>query len=98
MLDESHDSGTGAGYDPAGAVSITASLGLLIHAVVGAPTARWDSARTVGLLAGAVVRLGAFVAIESRNATLLAPLRMFRSRILVEGNLGCCSPPCAPLG
>ncbi len=87
LLDESRNTGTESGYDPAGALSITASLGLLIYAVVGAPTAGWASARTLGLLAGGVVLLAAFVAIEARGSAPLVPLRVFRSRILVAGNL-----------
>jgi len=82
LLDESRDRQSEAGYDPAGALSITASLGLVIYAVVGAPTAGWASARTLGLLAGGVALLAAFVAIEARGAARLVPLRVFRSRAL----------------
>jgi len=87
LLDESLNRQSEAGYDPAGALSITASLGLVIYAVVGAPTAGWASARTLGLLAGGLALLAAFVAIEGRGAAPLVPLRVFRSRILVAGNL-----------
>lgn len=87
LLDESRNTQTESGYDPAGALSITASLGLLIYAVVGAPAAGWASARTLGLLAAGVVLLAAFVAIEARGSAPLVPLRVFRSRTLVAGNL-----------
>ena len=45
------------GYDPAGALSVTAGLALLVYAVVEAPENGWGDPRTIGLLAGAAVLL-----------------------------------------
>ncbi|MEC3978594.1 MFS transporter [Amycolatopsis sp. H20-H5] len=79
--------GSGRGYDPAGALTITAALALAVYAVVQAPEAGWTSLRTLGLLAGTAVLLAVFVAIERRSAAPLIPLRLFRSRALTGGNL-----------
>lgn len=74
-------------FDVAGAVAITAALALLILAVVSVPAAGWLSARTLGGLAGAALLIGVFVLVETRSAAPLVPLRIFRSRVLVGGNL-----------
>ena len=74
-------------FDLAGAVTITAALVSLVYAVVDAPDAGWTDAQTLGLLALAAALTAVFVAIESRSAAPLAPLRVFRSRALVGGNL-----------
>jgi len=47
----------------------------------------WTSGQTLGLLALSAALLALFVAIEARSAAPLAPLRLFRSRALVGGNL-----------
>ena len=74
-------------YDAGGAITITAALVLLVYAVVEAPDAGWSSPRTLALLAGAALLLRLFVAAERRSPAPLAPLRIFRSRTLVGGNL-----------
>jgi EmrB/QacA subfamily drug resistance transporter len=74
-------------YDVAGAVTITSALVLLVFAVSEAPDAGWGSAQTIGSVLAAVVFVGAFVWIEARSAAPLVPLRIFRSRTLVGGNL-----------
>jgi EmrB/QacA subfamily drug resistance transporter len=74
-------------YDLAGGVTITAALVLLVYAVSEAPEAGWASLQTIGSLAAAVALMAAFVRIEARSAAPLVPLRIFRSRTLVGGNL-----------
>jgi predicted MFS family arabinose efflux permease len=74
-------------FDVAGAVTITAALVALVYAVVEAPETGWTDGRTLGLLALAVVLTLVFVGIERRSVAPLAPLRVFRSRALVGGNL-----------
>jgi EmrB/QacA subfamily drug resistance transporter len=86
LLDESRGSGP-RGFDAAGAVTVTGALVALVYAVVQAPEAGWGSAQTLGLLALAAVLIAAFAGIESRSPAPLAPLRVFRSRALVGGNL-----------
>jgi EmrB/QacA subfamily drug resistance transporter len=74
-------------FDLAGAVTVTAALVLLVYAVSEAPDAGWTGAQTVGLIAGAAALLAAFALIEARSPAPLVPLRLFRSRTLVGGNL-----------
>jgi EmrB/QacA subfamily drug resistance transporter len=87
LLSESRDLGRGRRFDLAGALTITAALVALVYAVVEAPTTGWGDSRTLGLLgiSGALIAL--FAWIESRSPAPLAPLRVFRSRALVGGNL-----------
>ena len=87
LLRESRDSEHGRQFDFAGAATITAALVALVYAVVEAPKAGWASGQTLGLLAASTVLSALFVAIEARSAAPLAPLRVFRSRALVGGNL-----------
>src|SRR4051794_26978574 len=74
-------------FDAAGAVTITAALVAFVYAVVDAPQTGWGDVRTLGLLGLSAVLIAAFPVIESRSAAPLAPLRVFRSRALVGGNL-----------
>jgi predicted MFS family arabinose efflux permease len=55
---------------------------VLVYAIVKAQAYGWGSPKTIGLLAGAVVLLGAFVAIESRSKAPLVRLSIFRVRAL----------------
>jgi EmrB/QacA subfamily drug resistance transporter len=74
-------------YDLAGAVTSTAALVLLVYAVSEAPEVGWAGWQTIGTIAAAVALIAAFVRIESSSAAPLVPLRIFRSRTLVGGNL-----------
>jgi EmrB/QacA subfamily drug resistance transporter len=73
--------------DWAGATLITVALLLAVYAVVNANEAGWTSARTLGMLAAAVVLCGAFVAVEARIAQPLMPLGLFRHRNLAIANV-----------
>lgn len=86
LLRESRASVATKSYDPAGALTITGALALLVYAVVEAPDAGWASTQTTGLLAGSAALLVAFVLVESRHRAPLVPLRIFRSRTLVGAN------------
>jgi EmrB/QacA subfamily drug resistance transporter len=87
LLNESRDAAHGRRFDFAGAVTITAALVALVYAVVEAPTQGWGDVQTLGLFALSAALLALFVAIEARSSSPLAPLRVFRSRALVGGNL-----------
>src|SRR3954469_15256570 len=87
LLRESRDTGRSRRFDVAGAVTITAALVALVYAVVEAPNTGWADVQTLGLLAASAALLALFAAIEARSAAPLVPLRMFRSRSLVGGNL-----------
>lgn len=72
--------------DLAGAGSITLSLMLAVYAVVDGQAAGWWSARTLGLLAAALLLFAAFIAIERRVAAPLVPLGLFRLRNVATAN------------
>lgn len=74
-------------YDPVGAITSTGGLVLVIGAIVLVPTKGWLSWPVLGALAGAVVLIGLFVLTERRSVAPLLPLRIFRSRLFVGGNL-----------
>jgi EmrB/QacA subfamily drug resistance transporter len=74
-------------FDVAGGVTITAALVLLVYAVSEAPSVGWTSGQTIALIAAAVALIAAFIRIEARSVAPLVPLRIFRSRALVGGNL-----------
>ncbi len=86
LLRESRGSLTRRSYDPAGALTITGALVLLVFAVVKAPDAGWGDARTILPLAGSALLLAAFALIDSRHHAPLVPLSIFRSRTLVGAN------------
>ena len=73
-------------FDFAGAASVTAGLMLLVYAMTRATSDGWGSTSTLGLLAGAVALIAAFVGIELRSRYPLLPLRIFRSRNLSAAN------------
>jgi Na+/melibiose symporter-like transporter len=73
-------------YDPAGALTITGALFLLVYALVEGPDAGWGSMQTILLFAGAAALLAVFAGIESRHRAPLLPLRLLRSRTLVGAN------------
>jgi predicted MFS family arabinose efflux permease len=75
-------------FDPAGAITVTSAMLLLVFTVVKAPEVGWGSARTVASLAGTAAIMAAFVAIERRSASPLVRLGILRSGSLVRANLG----------
>jgi EmrB/QacA subfamily drug resistance transporter len=87
LLRESRAALARRSYDPAGALTITGALVLLVYAVVEAPDVGWGSLQTILLFAGSAVLIAAFALIESRHRAPLVPLRILRSRTLVGANL-----------
>jgi EmrB/QacA subfamily drug resistance transporter len=83
---ESRGSLTRRSYDPAGALTITGALVLLVYAVVKAPGFGWGDIRTILPLAGSSLLLAVFALIESRHRAPLVPLRIFRSRTLASAD------------
>jgi EmrB/QacA subfamily drug resistance transporter len=75
-----------ARLDVGGAVTVTAALMLAVYAIVNGNQKGWASGQTLGLLAAAVVLLGVFLALESRVASPLIPLRLFRLRNVATAN------------
>lgn len=73
--------------DIAGAVTITAGMMLAVYAIVNGNTNGWDSAATLGMLAGAAALLGLFFFIESWVKHPLMPLRLFILKNLLTANI-----------
>ena len=87
LLRESHGTARERVYDVPGAVTVTAALVLLVYAVVEAPDVGWGDVQTLGLLIASAALIVLFTFIEARSPAPLVPLRIFRSRTLVGGNL-----------
>ena len=87
LLRESRAELTRRSYDPAGALTITAALVLLVYALVEAPDVGWAALQTILLVTGSAVLLAAFALIEARHPAPLVPLRFLRSRTIVAANL-----------
>ena len=75
----------GRELDLPGATLAVAGLVTLVYALAGVPARGWGSARTLGLLAVALVLLVAFAAVERRTSRPLVPARLWRTRSLVAG-------------
>jgi EmrB/QacA subfamily drug resistance transporter len=73
--------------DLAGAVTATAGLALTVFGIVRAPEQGWGSAATLGVIAGGLVLLAAFVAIQARRREPLMRLGIFRTPNLAAANL-----------
>jgi EmrB/QacA subfamily drug resistance transporter len=73
--------------DVAGAVVVTASLMLAVYAIVNGNEVGWTTARTLGLLAAAGGLMAVFLFIESRVASPLMPLGLFRLRNVSVANI-----------
>jgi EmrB/QacA subfamily drug resistance transporter len=82
LLRESRAALTRRSYDPAGALTITGALVLLVYAVVKAPDAGWGDVQTILPLAGSALLVAAFAVIESHHPAPLVPLRILQSRTL----------------
>jgi MFS family permease len=74
-------------FDFPGAVAVTASLSVLVYAIVDAVNVGWGSLRTLLEIGGAVILLVAFLIIERRQRHPLMPFSIFRLRTLRGANL-----------
>ena len=86
LLRETRATTTTRSYDPAGALTVTGALVLLVYALVEAPEAGWGSLQTILLFGGSAALLAIFAVIESRHPAPLVPLRFLRSRTVVGAN------------
>ena len=87
LVPENKGLGVRAGVDVLGSVLVTAGLMTGIYAVVKSSEYGWGSARTLGVLAGALALLAAFVVLESRLRNPIMPLRIFRVRGLASSSV-----------
>jgi EmrB/QacA subfamily drug resistance transporter len=69
-------------FDIPGAVTVTAGLALLVYALVEAVNVGWGSTQTLLEIAGAIVLIAVFLAIELRSRAPLMPFSIFRLRTL----------------
>ncbi|ONI89415.1 MFS transporter [Saccharothrix sp. ALI-22-I] len=82
VLPADRTGGVRQSFDVPGAVLATAGSVLLVFGLVSGPEAGW--VRGGLALAGGVVLLGVFVAVERRTRDPLVPLRLFGNRALVS--------------
>ncbi len=87
LLPAGGGSGAKRNLDVAGAVTVTASIMLATYAIVNGNETGWTSLQTLGLLGAAIVLLGTFLFIESRVASPLMPLGLFRLRNVAIANI-----------
>ncbi len=76
-----------AGVDWPGVTTFSISLLLLVLALLRGNEEGWGSTFIVGLLAGAAVLMGAFIAIQTRVKDPMLPLRLFRIRSFTGAQL-----------
>lgn len=79
--------GSAGRLDVAGSVTVTAALMIAVYAIMDGNRARWSSVQTIGLLIIALVLLAVFLCIESRAASPVMPLALFRLRSLATANV-----------
>jgi EmrB/QacA subfamily drug resistance transporter len=87
LIAEHEGLGFGHGVDWLGSVLITSASLLVIYALVKVPDFGWTGGRTLALGGGALVLLGAFLALEARIENPIMPLRVLGLRSLVAANL-----------
>ncbi|HEY8772733.1 MAG TPA: MFS transporter [Candidatus Limnocylindria bacterium] len=80
---ESRDETVGREVDYAGVVALTAGLTALVLALVEGNGWGWGSPRIVALIAGSVVLLAAFVAIEQRVRVPMVEFGLFANRTFI---------------
>jgi EmrB/QacA subfamily drug resistance transporter len=74
-------------FDSLGAVTVTASLMLLVYGLTQANRVGWGSAQTIGVFIGSAVLMALFLANETRSRSPLVPLGIFRRRTLTGANV-----------
>jgi EmrB/QacA subfamily drug resistance transporter len=87
LIPISRGAGLDRRLDIAGALTVTIALMLAVYAIVNGNVVGWVSGQTLGLLAAAVALLAIFLRIESRVATPIVPLTLFRRRNVSTANL-----------
>jgi EmrB/QacA subfamily drug resistance transporter len=87
LLPAAHTAPQSRRLDVAGAVVVTTALLLAVYAIVDGNSAGWLSARTLGLVGGAVVLIALFLGIEARAKAPLIPLRYFKMRNIQTANI-----------
>ncbi|MBV8087789.1 MAG: MFS transporter [Chloroflexi bacterium] len=84
LIRDNEGLGFAQGVDVGGSILATGAVMLGIYAILSVEQAGWQAAAVAG--AGAVVLLGAFLALQARLANPIMPLRILRSRGLVSSS------------
>jgi EmrB/QacA subfamily drug resistance transporter len=87
LLPAGHGAHAGRGLDVGGAITVTAALMVAVYAIVNGNQDGWTSVDTLGRLALSVVLFAAFIVLETRVASPLMPLGLFRLRNLSTANV-----------
>ncbi len=87
FVQESRAEGLAKHFDAWGAVTVTASLMLLVYGLTQSTQNGWGSLETIGSLVGSALLMAIFLAIELRSRSPLVPLGIFRRRTLSGANL-----------
>ena len=86
LLTESRDA-RAKSFDVPGATLVTGGLVTFVYAITQANNYGWGSLTTIGLFAGALMLLAAFLGWERRTAEPLLPFSFFRLRTVVGANV-----------
>ena len=84
---ESKAEGLARHFDSLGAVTVTASLMLLVFGLTQANRVGWASAQTIGVFAASAVLMAVFLWNETRSRSPLVPLSIFKRRTLTGANI-----------
>jgi EmrB/QacA subfamily drug resistance transporter len=84
---ESRDETVDRRVDYPGVISLTAGLTAIVLALIEGNNWGWGSPEIIGLLAGGVIGLAVFVAIELRVAVPMVEFGLFRTRQFIGTNL-----------
>jgi EmrB/QacA subfamily drug resistance transporter len=87
LLPNMHGQASGERLDVAGAVTITSSLMLAVFGIVNGNEAGWASTEIIVLLMSALALLAVFIVIETRVASPLMPLKLFRIQSVAIANI-----------
>ena len=87
LIAENEGIANGGRLDWLGSVLITVASIAAIYALVKIPEWGWTGGQTLGLLGVAVLLLAGFIALESRIANPIMPLRVLGNNSLVTANL-----------
>ena len=87
VVRESRAEGMMRHFDVAGAVTVTASLMLLVFGLTESTSKGWSAFETIGPLVGSAVLMLAFLTIEQRSRSPLLPLSFFRKRTPTGANI-----------
>jgi EmrB/QacA subfamily drug resistance transporter len=87
LVQESRAADLARHFDAQGAVTVTASLMLLVFGLTQSNNYGWGSWQTIGALVGSVVLMAVFLTIEMRSRSPLVPLGFFRKRTPTGANI-----------